>query len=334
MKRLAILALVLILTVGCGSHQEKSESHTVFAMDTVMTLTAYGQPSITAAALHASEDEIHRLDHLLSVTDSESDIAAINQSGTAAISRETALLIKRALEVSDLTEGAFDPTMGLISEAWGFRSGDTHVPDSELILSLLTSCGCDRVHLSGNQAEIGPDMALDLGGIAKGYTAEHVISALEESGVKSAVISLGGNVGTLGQKPGGELWHVAIENPDPTDEYAAVLLLEGGLFAVTSGAYERFFEENGIVYHHILDPNTGYPAATDLKSVTVISSDGTLADGLSTALFVMGFEGALEFWRQHSDTFQMILITDKGIFSTPELTLESSHDITILEPLP
>ena len=334
MKRLAVLALLLFLAAGCGTPHEQNQSHTVFAMDTVMTLTVYGQPAITESALHEAEGEIHRLDHLLSVTDPESEISILNESMGVSVSAETAALLEKALEVSRLTNGAYDMTLGYITEAWGFRSEKPGVPDRALITKLLSSCGYEHVQIAGRQVEIRPNMAVDLGGIAKGYAAERVMRILEKSGIESAVISLGGNVGTLGQKPGGDLWHVAVESPDKTKDYDVVLLLDGGLFAVTSGGYERFFEEGGTIYHHILDPDTGFPAQSDLKSVTIVSSDGTLADGLSTALFVMGSEKATAFWRQHAGDFQMVLITEEGVFATPDLTLESNRDVNILEAEP
>ena len=332
MKRITALLLLLSLLAGCGA-PNKRETRTVFAMDTVMTLTAYGAPSSTSSALDAAEAELSRLDRLLSVTDSGSEIAAINRSGSAVVCEETGALIGSALEASRLTAGAYDPTLGLISEAWGFHADIQHVPDPGLLSDLLSACGYERVSLDGESVKIGEGMALDLGGIAKGYAAERVLSVMENAGVDSAVISLGGNVGTLGQKPGGS-WRVAVEDPDQSGEYAGILTLPGGMYAITSGAYERFFEADGRIYHHILDPKTGFPAESDLQSVTIVSSDGTLADALSTALFVMGFDGAVEFWNGHSDLFQMVLITADGMYVTPELEIESGRDVTVLEAAP
>ena len=332
MKRIAALLLLFAMLAGCGA-QNESETRTIFAMDTVMTLTAYGAPSATASALDAAETELSRLDRLLSVTDSGSEISAVNRSGSAAVSEETGALIASALEASRLTAGAYDPTLGLISEAWGFHADTQHVPDAGLLADLLSACGYEQVTLDGASVNIGEGMALDLGGIAKGYAAERVLSVMGDSGVDSAVISLGGNVGTLGQKLGGP-WRVAIEDPDRGGEYAGILALPGGMYAITSGAYERFFEADGRIYHHILDPKTGFPAESDLQSVTIVSSDGTLADALSTALFVMGFDGAVEFWNGHSDLFQMVLITADGMYVTPELEIESGRDVIVLEAAP
>ena len=175
---------------------------------------------------------------------------------------------------------------------------------------------------------------MDLGGIAKGYTAQRVLSVLETAGVDSAVISLGGNVGTLGRKPDGSLWTVAVEDPAQSGEYLATLSLDGGYYAITSGAYQRYFEENGVRYHHIIDPKTGAPADTDLQSVTIVSQDGTQADALSTALFVKGFDEAVAFWRAHADAFEMVLVTDTELYATSGLTISSQRTVHTLEVEP
>lgn len=132
-----------------------------------------------------------------------------------------------------------------------------------------------------------------------------------ENGVENGILSLGGNVQALGTKPDGSLWRVGLQ--DPADERALFATLElADKAVITSGAYERNFEQDGVVYHHIIDPRTGYPAESGLSSVTTVSDDGTLADGLSTALFIMGKEAAVEFWRSHRDDFDMVLLADDG----------------------
>ena len=335
MKRVFALILALLLLAGCGGiAPANKESRTVFAMDTVMSLTVYGAGSAGTASLDAAEAEIGRLDQMLSVSDPESDIARLNASGMGTVSEETAGLLTRALEVSAMTGGAYDPTLGELMEAWGFRSGSYRIPPEDEISALLNAVGAEKVSVQGSAVEIPAGMGLDLGGIAKGYTSEQVLRVMEEAGAEAAVVSLGGNVGTLGQKPDGSPWSVAIESPEESEDYAAILSLEGGLYAITSGSYERYFEQDGVTYHHILDPQTGRPAALDLKSVTVVSTDGTLADGLSTALFVMGLERAVDFWRQHSGAFQLVLITEETIYATAGLTITSARPVITLEEMP
>ena len=155
---------------------------------------------------------------------------------------------------------------------------------------------------------------------------------MSAEGVESAIISLGGNVGTLGLKPDGSEWTVAIENPDKSGDYLGTISLGAGYYAITSGAYERYFEQNGKRYHHILDPKTGYPAECGLESVTIVSQDGTLADALSTALFVKGVDEAADFWRAHQAEFDMILYDGEALYVTPGLALDTVLPVKEVTP--
>ena len=162
-----------------------------------------------------------------------------------------------------------------------------------------------------------PGMEIDLGGIAKGYTSSRVIEIFREHGIKHGLVSLGGNVQTLGSKKGGKPWRVAIQDPESEMEYLGVLEIEDKC-VITSGGYERFFEQDGVRYHHIIDPRTGYPADSGLLSATIVSEDGTLADGLSTSLFIMGKEEAEKYWRAHPGTFDYILEDKDGVLYVTE----------------
>ena len=335
MKRVPALCLVLLLLTGCGA--PKRESKTVYAMDTVMTLTVYGDPAETGGALRAAGDEITRLDALLSVSDERSDIYGLNQKHGGAVSEETYTLVQRALDIAAMTEGDYDPTVYPLMELWGFRSGAYRVPTQSELTALLPKVGYEQVKLEP-EISLPEGAGIDLGGIAKGYTSEKVLEVLSGAGVDSAIVSLGGNVGTLGLKPDGSPWTVAIRDPDGQESsYIATLRLgqaEGCAYAITSGGYERYFEQDGRVYHHILDPTTGYPAASSLESVTIVSRDGTLADALSTALFVKGFDGAVAFWRQHPETFEMVLVTEDGIYATDGLEVSAEQTVHVLEVVP
>ena len=345
MKRLLPLLLVLALLAGCGTASKSTD--TVYAMDTVMTLTVYGKNGETA--LMDGTKEIHRLDMLLSATLESSEIYRINQERSATVSRETGLLIQRALEIAEMTDGAFDPTVYPLMKAWGFASenGENNYRVPENVESLLSLVDYRKLHLQ--EITAGEDagefqatfpatepMGLDLGGIAKGYTSQKVLETIRSAGADTAVISLGGNVGVMGTKPDGTPWTVAIRNPNGEEnDYLATLSLSGQeqpQYVITSGGYERYFEQDGVCYHHILDPSTGYPADTGLLSVTVVSSDGTLADALSTALFVMGGDKAQAFWRQHSDEFDMILYDGTTLYVTPGVTLDTHYPVTEVTP--
>ena len=160
-------------------------------------------------------------------------------------------------------------------------------------------------------------MKIDLGGIAKGYTSSRIMDIFKENGITSGLVNLGGNVQALGTKTDGSNWRVAVQSPDDTEDYLGVLSIQDKA-VITSGGYERYFEQDGVTYHHIIDPKTGYPAKNGLVSVTIVSSDGTLADGLSTSLFIMGEEKAAEFWKAHSNEFEAIFVTDDGTIYVTE----------------
>lgn len=340
--RMAALGLVLSLGLctGCSSvkqtenskesvvesaadtenaEQSGEASRDIFAMDTVMNVTAYGTDAEEAVA--AAVDEINRLDALFSVGNADSDIARLNMEKTAAVSDETFSLVERSLELYKSTEGALNITIYPLMEAWGFTSGEYCVPEKKELDTLLQTMKIGEIQCDDATKTITlpTNTQIDLGAIAKGYTSSRLMDIFAEYDVTSALVSLGGNVQVYHTKPDGSKWRVAVENPfsDSADAYAGVLTLEDQA-AITSGAYERYFEEDGVRYHHILDPLTGYPAESGLASVTIVSADGTLADALSTALFVMGKEKAVAYWQAHADEFDMVLIEDDGTITISE----------------
>lgn len=314
MKRLFIggLLVAALMLAGCSaqtSAEESSQSREVYAMDTVMTLEAYGQNA--DAALDEAVAEIERLDALWSIASSDGEIARLNAEKQITASADTLALLTRAKEISAATDGLFSTTIAPLMEAWGFTSGDYRVPDEAELSALLAHVDDKEIAISDSTVTIPADAKVDLGGIAKGFTSARVMEIFRENGIKNGILSLGGNVQALGTKPDGTLWRVGLQNP--ADERALFATLElADKAVITSGAYERNFEQDGIVYHHIIDPRTGYPAESGLSSVTIVSDDGTLADGLSTALFIMGKEAAVEFWRSHRDDFDMVLLADDG----------------------
>ena len=289
---------------------EKSCTRQLFAMDTVMSFTAYGRNS--DQAVDAAIKEVKRLDALLSTGSPDSEIARLNESGAASLSEDAAALFERALAVYGMTGGLFDVTVYPLVKLWGFPTGEYHVPSGEELARVLPLVDASRIALSGREVKLGAGQQADLGGIAKGYTSARIMEIYEEYGVYSGMVSLGGNVQVLRKKPDGSKWRVGIRDPKGgTGGLAAVLAVED-LAVVTSGGYERYFEEDGNTYIHILDPRTGYPAESDLSSVTVVSEDGTLADALSTALYIMGSEEALAWWKSCGEDLELVLITEAG----------------------
>ncbi len=292
----------------------------VFAMDTEMMLEAFGENA--EAAVEAASEEVLRIDQLLSVGIGTSDICRLNQEGTAEVSEDARELICRGLEVGESVDGAFDITVYPLMEAWGFTSGTYRVPEEAEIAELLSKMGADKVTVDGNTVRLAEGTKIDLGGIAKGYTSGRLMEIFASYGVDAALVSLGGNVQTYGKKTNGENWKIAIQDPEKSGKYLGVLSCHD-LAVITSGGYERYFEEDGTTYHHILDPANGRPANAGLRSVTVVSQDGTLADALSTSLYVLGPEKAAAYWREHPGDFGCILEKDDGTLLVTENLADS-----------
>ena len=288
-----------------------------------MSLRAYGQHA--EDALIAGEVEIRRLDDLLSTGKSGSDTAKINANGGGVLTPDTAYLTEVSLDLHDSTGGAFDISVYPLMELWGFTSqfedeaGNTgtvrrEAPAEKDVADILTRVDASKIEYDAEKGSVVlPDqMRIDFGGIAKGYTSERIADIFRSNGVTSALIDLGGNIQTVGGKPDGSPWKVALNDRNRGTFLGVVQVKD--MAVISSGGYERnFTASDGKVYHHIIDPATGYPADNGFSvdaSVSIICSDGTMADGLSTSLYVMGPEKAIEYWRAHSDEFDFVLMTD------------------------
>ena len=323
MKRFSILiaALCLCLT-GCGKQTTEAAAQ-IFAMDTVMEVAAYGEHA--EQAVKYTEKRIEELENRLSRTKAHSLVSGLNRDGSIRhLTYDYWNLIARAKEYRDATNGAFDITIAPVMDAWGFTGDSFRVPEQSELDTLLKKVNSDAIQMLGSPSDsvtLGEGQAIDLGGIAKGYTSDWVEQTFRANGIESGKISLGGNVFVLGTKPDGSDWRVGIKDPRNESGLAAILSLRDA-YAITSGGYERYFEENGKTYHHIIDPSTGYPADSGLLSVTVVAADngpdwagagnGAMCDAFSTALFVMGEEQALDFWRNGGYDFDLVLVTEDG----------------------
>ncbi len=306
----------MIFFTGCDLSSVYSSEF--FAMDTVMTITAYGKNSENAVS--AAQDRIYELDDLLSVQKEDSEIYKLNCAKSLSVSPDTLSIINRSIEISNLTDNCFDITCEPLIRTWGFYSGlKNKVPSQDEIETALKGVGTEHIKINENTVTLDKNTSLDLGAVAKGYASGEACRVLKENGVSSALISLGGNVRAVGSKPDGSDWSVAICDPDDSTKQAGTLKISDTA-VVTSGGYQRYFEENGQIYHHIIDTETGYPANSGLKSVTVVSQDDTLADGLSTALFVMGLENAKKLYFDNNSLFGAVFITDDNkIYITDNL---------------
>lgn len=322
-KAFSVLILIIIL-VGCSNENEVNTSKTTytttvndtipaskefFAMDTYMEVDAYGDNGEKAVA--KAEKKVNKLDSILSTGKSTSEISKLNKNKKQVVSADTMSLIKESVKISKETNSAFNPTIYPLMELWGFTTKNYYVPKDNEIKPLLNHMDIDNIKIDERKNEVSfkdSNMKIDLGAIAKGYTSSKIIDIFKENNIKSGMVTLGGNVQVLGKKPDGSLWKVGIQNPIGEDEYLGVLQTSDKA-VITSGGYERNFTKNGKTYHHILDPSNGYPANNGLTSVTIISSDGTLADALSTSLFVMGKDKAIDFYKKSNYNFDYILYT-------------------------
>lgn len=306
LRRAAALCLAAALLAGCAPPAEPLE-RTFFAMDTVMALRLYQGGG--EALLDAAEGRVRGLESLLSVTDEASEVYALNHSGEARLSPDTAQVLAGALALCARTGGALDISVYPVLRAWGFTTGEYAVPSRDEIAALLPLVDYTKAALEGDRAALPPGMEVDLGSVAKGYAGDVLAALLQENGVSSALLDLGGNIQAVGARPDGSPWRIGVRDP-AGDGSLGVVAVENQA-VVTSGGYERYFEKGGTRYWHILDPETGAPARSGLASVTVVGDSGLLCDALSTALFVMGRDEALAHWRQHRD-FEAVLVLDDG----------------------
>lgn len=289
MRRLICFILASILLVCCTGC-EKTSRQTVFAMDTVMDLQIWGKDS--EKAVQEVEKLIKEMEQSWSAQREDSQLSALNR-GEAVKDP----LLDKVQVLSERTDGAFDPQLYNLMALWGFVSKEYYVPPQSQI------------------DEARQNSKWDLGGAVKGYTGQLATEHLQSLDVSHAILNLGGNIQTYGSKPDGTPWSIGIQNPIGGD-YIGTVSVVGTMSVVTSGDYQRYFVEDGVRYHHILDPKTGRPAQSGLSSVTVLCRDGLTADCLSTALFVMGLEQGSAFWRQSDDFEAVFITTDGNVYAT------------------
>ena len=326
-RRLTALALLCALLAGCAPGKQETQplSATVLAMGTVMTLTLYPvEGDDGQAAMDGLRQTLEQLDAALTAGEG-GEAAALNAAGGewTAVPQSGALLAQ-TLELARLTGGTLDPTAYAAVKAWGFADGNYTVPTREELEQLMAAIDYTQVEVSGDgaQARLAPGQQLDFGATAKGWAGDLLRQQLEQEGIASALLDLGqSSIAAVGTKPDGSPWRIAVQDPaGDNGDYVGILELSGRSMG-TSGSYQRYFEQDGVRYCHIIDPATASPARSGLAGVTVVADSCLLCDGLSTALFVMGLEDGVRFWRENSSLgFDVIFITDAGeIFVTSGL---------------
>ena len=311
----ALLGAALWLNLRAGG---SGTTLTTYAMGSYIQQTVYGTGAEEAAQQASSA--VTELENLISWRVEDSDIATLNQEAGGEfqdIEPQTWDILNTALQVCQASGGAFDITIAPISWLWDFDE-NPRLPQAETIEALLPAVNYENVSLleDGTAALQTHSTALDLGAVGKGAACDAAVAAYEESGVNRAVVSVGGSVGVYGEKPGGQPWTIALRDPDTEGSLGTLSLASG--FLSTSGSYEKQFTEDGVTYHHLLDPDTGYPAESGLLSVTVWSGSGTLSDALSTACFVLGLEDSLPVLEQF-DSEAVFITEDHQIYVTEGL---------------
>jgi len=317
-KTIAVLLICLgLLFGGCAkTSAEKAElskqSRVIFYFDTVVTVTVYTD---NTELLSEMEEECLRYEQLLSKTVEGSDVWNINHAGgkRVQVSEETRGLILKALEFSRLSNGRFDISIEPCVALWDFTGENMGIlPDADALAAAAEKVDWTLIDVNEYGVQIPEGMSIDLGAIAKGYISDRIADFLSENGVESALLNVGGNVRTVGVKPDGSNWRVGIQDPEGVRDQSIVGIIDlTGNSVVTSGIYERGFTVDGVVYHHILDPETGWSVQNELAGVSIITEEACTADALSTTVFAMGLEEGTNFI-EGLDAVDAIFVTRNG----------------------
>lgn len=339
---LAMVIMAFAMT-GCGasgggtSDGAEPVSKTGFCLNTTCDIKIYDMDESGAQPiLDGAFDLMNKYEGILSKTVEGSDVYKINHADgvPVKVSDDTINVLNIGMQMGDYSDGMFDVTIGAITEMWDFTGDNPKVPDDADIKAALPSVDYHQIKIDGNNVSIGSTGAqLDLGGVAKGYIADKVTEYMESEGVTSALINLGGNVVTIGTKPDGAPFVIGIERPysDRTEIVGTISVSD--MTVVTSGIYERKFEEDGVLYHHVLSPKTGYPTDSGLESVTIRAVKGTsgFCDGLSTVCLMLGEDKAKELIAQFQKEYPDMQLEASFINKDDELSQTDGMDVTLSE---
>lgn len=319
MKRAKLVMgfVALLALSGCRSN-DNIYSHTDTAMGTIINQTIYGKDDITQNVLTVITD---LEENTLSWRVADSEISRINTSAGqvdgAALSASMEEYLTTIMDVAEKSNGGFDPTIGKVTRLWNIDEQNTVIPEQNAISKLLLNVGYEKLKLDSDRLYLPKNSSLDFGAVGKGIACDSIYQLLANSkDISGAVISVGGSIVTFGEKPDHSNWNVAITHPREENSYLGSVSVPGGTFLSTSGDYERYVEVDGVRYHHIINPHTGYPADSGLCSVTIVSDNGLLSDALSTACFVLGAEDGLSLAEQYG--VEALLVTNELEFIMTE----------------
>jgi len=314
-KIVIILSVLLFLFTACTKNEEPMTKEEIIFGSIPVKITVFD--SSKEEELDIAFELIKAIDNKMSKNKEESEVSAINSQagkGYVSVSKETFDVIQKSESFYITSKGYFDITIGPLVELWDIGPTTGHIPDEAEIDNVLELINYNDIMFNESNYEIKlskENMVIDLGGIAKGYAADVVVDYFKSVGINKAIINLGGNVSVMGQKNEEDLWSVGIQNPlEPTGSSLGILKA-ADLSVVTSGTYQRYFEADGIRYHHILDPKDGYPIRNSLQSVTIVTENSLRADALSTALFALGLEEGLSL-ANDDETIEAIFVTKEN----------------------
>ena len=312
----------MILTGICGCKPLPVQvSATGFYFDTFISITIYDAETTDRGneILNGCMSLAEHYENLYSKSISTSDIARINShpGEPVTVDSETITLLQTACQYAALSNGLIDPSIGAVSSLWDFHeTKDPVIPSADALSAAVCHVDYRKIRIDGNQVTLSEEgMALDLGFIAKGYIADRIKEYLISEGVQSALISLGGNILALGSKPDGSPFRVGIQKPFADTGTSIMTMEDSDRSIVSSGNYERYFEADGILYHHILSTQTGYPVNSGLSQVTIISDDSVTGDALSTLCFILGYENATTLLEDYPDVQAIFVLDDGSVIS-------------------
>ena len=315
--KLLLLSSALLFFWGCKKEAMPPQSQ--LHLGTVCTINLFDQGS---TELYGQMfQKLKGIEQAFSVNLPDSAVSQINQSAGIApvvVPQEVIYVLQEALRIAERTGGAFDPTIGPLVDLWDIGGDNSQVPPQQAIDHARSLVDWRLVEIDSQRGTVylpKQGMALDLGGIAKGYAADELVAIAQEAGIQQALFDLGGNIYAFGTKADGTPWRVGVKDPAQPGGSPALALAVQDRSVVTSGMYERFFEQEGIRYHHILNPATGYPVWNDIQSVTIVSKSSLLADALSTSVFVLGREKGLALL-ESEDAEGVIIGEDNLVYPT------------------
>lgn len=320
------VAMLLVFLAGCRPPGNEPITETQLLLGTTISVTVYEPAEDAVKAVFARVQEI---EEKMSTTEEDYDTTELLQVNRGAdeapvvVSEDTFFVIEAAKEYSEVTLGAFDLSIWPLVRLWGFGTADAGVPSVDAIEEAASRVDHESVRLDPANNSVSfamEDMGIDVGGIAKGYAADEARRILKEHGVERALLDFGGNILTIGEKPDGTPWRIGVQGPDSRRGQFLGIVETGPMAVVTSGDYERFFEVDGVRYHHLIDPDTGYPAQNGLRSVTILAEDSIDADALSTAAFVLGVEDGARLI-ESLPTVEAAFVTDDTVYLTSGISI-------------